>query len=752
MPSGSNISDDEIADLLNYLLTYTDPPYHLGINYLLVVEDYLSRPEIPNVKEGRLLASVEIICNLIETHYTYQRQALQLRVGTIENQGEAIQAIQDDMMADAQSLILLSCLYFIFVKPELGISPELFQKTCGITARTYRRYRRQACRYIARQLFLLEAKTRHQHAQKRLQLQLPYYGVRAFSGRVEETQELINRLEARPTTNILITGMQGVGKSAFVEHVINEILSQGQFSFDYLIWVAEGDNILERVASQVNLGVSRASLSNWLTMNTVLVVIDDADDYPPDHLKTALTQLKPAQIILISSRYLSIPSFADEILLLNELEELDAIQLIKYEIERRSLTASSDLVDYVYETAGGYPAEIQRVIYDFAFGWQNTRLASKPSNAELALYWSSNGYMRLDDVMNYWNNADLTRKQIEALIQVHLIERQVIEDELWIALSNHSRRRCQDAAVPAFVYEALEDIHAENALIALMIVYNLVKRQQSVPPDVMARLTAFEVVLRHHTHWIIFLDQIVHSETAIAQTQPLIHARIDALAENYRLQEARQLLVTRRDSMTELEVMYHTAHIAYRVGQYQTAYDHLRILVSHDHHLADRACLLLAQIYIDLNHGEAALETLEQISEQPALDDSFLLLELQANILLQNNTSVIALDRNLRERLQFDKQKMRLSAMIAQYYFHAGEFKEAKRRLESSLAICADLKVELPLYRARLMTSLGACLIAMSRPDSARMHLEESERIQKHYGDQLGLIHTRKNRAMIDSI
>lgn len=467
MPNGKQppfISPDSVRLALDTLL-YSSSDKKTSLLSLLLVDEFLAQPDLPYSSLSREFALSQILTSAIIAEFARHRGVFERSLPQSNISREIVfEMIRLDAESASPDLIGWSWLYHHFVHIELNLHAPEFCKLVAIEERTLRRYQQYTIKRLTNILIEQERSARIRQRKRRLLSELP--GVATFTTQLlrEEVSSYVNRMlhEANPR-HFYITGSRGVGKTTFVESIVQRQIEIDQI--DQLIWIqmpVSVEYIHYYLIERLMPLESQISLRDYLIIHRTVVVLDDADllfnSLP--HVRSLLQMLSQAAVFITCSAYMSIPDTIE--VTLQEFSEAD-MRIYANHILTATRYSSPSIDDVhqhlhdVWERVGGNPLATQMVIRNLPyFDLKSINdalginaiynrifqvLDEKARTAWLILILMPPGAIELDTLYYLWPE-DITRDGIGNLLQHHIVE--AVSDPLRYQLVNAARHYIED--------------------------------------------------------------------------------------------------------------------------------------------------------------------------------------------------------------------------------------------------------------------------------------------------------------------
>lgn len=442
MPPGEPrpfISQENVRAALDALLYTSADRAQNPLRFLLLVDEFLTQPDLPPLQDARDFALAHILTNLVTTELNQLRHTLGLSLLIPDEPLPAVsQRLDIDAQASSIELLSWDWLYCRYVRVDLNLTPEAFSKAVHIDERTLRRYQQHAVKRLAERIAEEEWAVRAARRKRRLYSEIPGQAGRPLVGRNNLLAQLESRVRINFSQVIYLTGAAGVGKTSLVEALLALLVEADLL--DEIVWVQRPASVSfarQAVNQRLLPEAGHISLREYLLLYRAAVVFDDITrlQVEPEHLQQLLKELNPALVILISQRFTAIPDAVH--LIVPELNQTEAETLTRQLISAgQSFDQDDETMQTIWQQVGGNPLAIQltaqnRKFYDRTaasrpsverlfstlYGYMDDRL--KQNWMMFALYYPR--AVTTDECQILWpNTAD--HEAVQTLQQWHVLE------------------------------------------------------------------------------------------------------------------------------------------------------------------------------------------------------------------------------------------------------------------------------------------------------------------------------------------
>jgi tetratricopeptide (TPR) repeat protein len=463
------------------MLVYSTRDRQTPLLSLLLVDEFLSNPDLPDSPHSREFALYQVLTSVLVAQLAHQRSVLHYSLPQPSDpKVVVVQLINKDVEVNSLELLGWSWLYHHYVRVDLNIHSQEFCDLVHIDARTLRRYQQNTIKHLTNILIEMEWDARIRQRKRRLLSELPTAAVFApLIGREEESDYIRQMLSDAQPPHFQIIGARGIGKTALVESTLREQIDTD--AIDQLIWMQAPISVAyishylkERLLSPE----SKITLREYLLTHRTVIVLDDIDSLRDsgNTLSVLLVQLNPAIIFMTCSSRLAVLSTVQ--ITLNEISEQDTYrftQSLLKKIKNPALTKTPD--DYahqIWEHAGGNPLAIQLLTTNHSlidlknFSHESSFHAifhhifqAMDKNAQTI--WLAFTLLPPQEIefneLNHYLRTYIARADINTFLQYHLVERSRSNQS-----QQHRRYRLLSSA-----RRYIEDMYKLDSSIHLMV-------------------------------------------------------------------------------------------------------------------------------------------------------------------------------------------------------------------------------------------------------------------------------------------
>jgi tetratricopeptide (TPR) repeat protein len=368
------ISRETVRAALDSLL-YLSKPLNTPnpLESLVLVDEFLVNPDVPDVHHARGFAIQHILANIIVSTFSSLRNSVNLppliSTSPLES---AFTDLKKLMSYNNPELMGWGILYYRYIRTDLNIGVELLASTLNVDERTYRRYFAHGVRRLTEQLIEAEWNARTHQRQRRLLGQLPSRLSSPIFGRESEYHRVRTILDGDRPHHFQITGAVGVGKSTFVQELLRERIDTEQI--DQLLWLhtpPSVDYAVQCLIETLLRGEITIKLREFLQLYRVAVVLDGTDSLVDDAstLEAVLNELISVEVYLVGRHFLPLPNLSAHIHL-SELTYAEAAQLAQFIASQDTPhdKLSDESLQRLWRDVGGNPQAIRLAVRDSTFG------------------------------------------------------------------------------------------------------------------------------------------------------------------------------------------------------------------------------------------------------------------------------------------------------------------------------------------------------------------------------------------------
>jgi len=772
------ISRNSVRSALDSLLYVSSPRHPSPLERLLIVDECLVDPDLPPGPDLREFTLKNILTSIIRQEYFRLRGLLGMQQ---PESNSPLHCAETELLANAQTgkmeLLCWGVLYYRYVRSDLEIHNDTLSALLHVDERTLRRYQSHGIARLTEHLIRLEWNARIQQRKRRLIGELPTTTSTVLLGRDDAFQKVERILSNAPPHHIMITGMPGIGKTAFVQEVLRRQVEREQI--DHIVWINKPVSVdfVRRTLHESLLPYSSSiRLREYTLLYRVALVLDGMELLQANRaaLEEMLDYLTPAEVLLINRSFILLRNAPGHINL-KPLGDTESVALAA-SISQATLLDNSHRLDHlkaVCESARGNPLAIKLAAQSFGSA-PSVRAFFSAAYAALAVHlrrlWLMaalvpHGPLTLSQLAELWPSR-LENPDLPALFENCVIEF-VPPGATTFVLSDPAREFIHDgyrndreirSLVSQLVAEldprsldslrVCEHILSSNWLtIDSSIRYLWIKKLWEVglqqghsalwssilgdyiraaSPNDTEILTAYGICLRNLSEW---------NEAQ----RVFLHAVAQAGQEGVFVAQARGLL--------ELSVL-----MRHR-GFYQSAIALLsrmeQVLALHPNSPLD-AALHIEKAQIAVDRGNSA-EALGLLSRAAPDTPRILLLRSEACLLAGDFQNSRKAAHNAIENLRGNlKLEARGYAIVGRCYEREGNLSLARHYLSLATTLLEQQNDIFALARAQ--SNMGVVLATSGLWGESRTLLGKAIRIQRHLGDHVGLAASQHNLQLLDIV
>lgn len=773
------ISRGDVAAALNSLIYSTREPEIGALRQLLVVDLLVNAPSMPASDEARSYALRDLLTTEISKALSDQRENFGLDAADErESADQARESIRQDRAIEHATLLLAwSCLFYRYVRADLGFTVEDLAESYAVEMRTISRYANYGIRELTRRLIGLEAHARREQRRRRLLAALPSTVAVNLVGRERLLDEIEQVLPTLSPCHILVTGMSGIGKTSFVQELLRRFIERDQL--DQLVWIEKPESIQyvrERLTEELLHEGGALGLREYLQMYRVAIVIDSFRSLAEQEsaLGALLSDLSAGVVVLINSSSVAAEHFTLHFALPNISPE-DARTLI-YDMLRRNPTLELEANDLdrtvrdLAEQVGGNPLALRLAAQNWdvlnATRLQNNIHERLLNDLFVALdsgeqqIWGAlallSAPISLDTLVTIWS---FDEKQVLAMARQPII---AIGADGMVSLVGSARDflRVQYQTMP-MLHDMFDHLLSRlNSVGAALDVVEQVLLTDFPTLSETQRIMWIKSYWRagigrgSWANWRVILESYLSvSDEADPELWIAFGICLRRLADWSAAQQVFYKVASECGRTGQFEVQARVFVEWSILSKYRGDFRQMRTLIdqakrfaqrAHNDELLERLTLQEAQLLVEQGRGIEAYRILVALPES----QRSLALQSESQLLLGN----FELCRALAER-SFALQDGNLTTEVSLYTIlgrarqQQGDLEGAQRDLTHAVTLLERADDVFALARAK--TNLAAILISLDRHLDAGTLLADAENIQKKIGDKVGLEVTRHNRNVL---
>ncbi len=771
------ISQQSVRKALDAMVRGTPNDENRSLLYLTLVDDFLSDPLMPHMDTPREFAVYHILIDLITCRYSESRQSVELEPPSEHPTLDEMRcSFNQDTRTRFPDLIGWSILYYRYVRTDVNLFATGYPADLGIDERTFRRYQADAIKRLTRDLIQEEYSARRRQHRLYLYTQLPDMQQTHFLGREKLKREVEELIEQNPPAWVQISGPKGIGKTAFVQVILRNLIERD--ALDQIVWIHNPQSVeyVRRYLRQTLLPDGLVELGMYTTKVRAAIVLDNITQlrgFLPE-LRDCLNELINTRLFITNIIYVDISPKMKHIVL-PPLEKRDVLSLVNLSYTGEE-TDDVEYGDDLWGRVGGNPLAVQLAIS------RNINL----KNRHILL---------TSDILNesfehVYDSLSLGSKQVLftlAMCPENTVELAVLAD-LWpeidlpvieliscgLIVGTHER---DEVKCSSGVDEQVKQLHGllENAewiiqtilqklnekVLALEwrsfpLIENILYRGWPGLPDNLALVwiqNASAEGLRRGNYaiWASILQNTSTSPDLLLQYVFCLRK----LGELQRAEQLAQSVI--RDSGTignfywQGRALHELTLIFRQQGYYREAINclyRIQILAADKYpDLLSKARLEYARIALDSNDPEQALSALKDADEgSPVVltlhGEAFAAAGLLDEARKYFEAAIQHPDVNTGEL-------GRLHAGIAQIDARRKHYESAREHFETAIMLLQKASDWFALGRAQ--TNLAALLIEYEDYVETRRLLLDARILQETLNDRVGLLHTQHNISLLEN-
>lgn len=434
------ISEKSVRQALNALLPSGNAALPVSIQSLSFVrEQLIGENSPPTAAELHHFIIRDLLCDLITGRLTELRRIFGLRPPQKnDDESSVIAALRQDIRHNSEELAAWSLLYYRYVRTELPFSPAILEQSTALTERTLRRRQLLGVRLLTDLLIEQERRSLHKQRRHRLYTEIPGDWQQVLVGRDKVLAELIPVFVQQPAGIVCITGGVGIGKTTLVRAVLGQLIKRDVL--DKLVWLqfpASPDAVRTALYDRLLLPEWHITLREFLLLTRTAIVLDAADQLiQPGFIgefEALLGELMPA-LVFVTSQVRAPLTTSAVYVLLRELEQDAALELLKQMMASGSESFSVDECTGIYRAVGGNPLALRLAGSGLLQGSADTYAVDAVNRLFRQLYDALNAGARqawcafalldergisIDTIQSIWA---LRAEDVETLTRRHILE------------------------------------------------------------------------------------------------------------------------------------------------------------------------------------------------------------------------------------------------------------------------------------------------------------------------------------------
>lgn len=770
-PHISHVNVQFALDRLRY--TTSNNTSGISLSSLLLVDNFLTRADLSDYREGREYALNHIFTTIIAENYSKLREMLRLsKPQPGENKAQSIERLEEDSLKNNPDLLAWGYLYFQYVRVDLGITLETHGNVLAINVRTLRRYKNHGIKRLTAELISKERQARIKRKRRVMLGQMPQFVGSPHVGRQDVVEYLCNQLVDETPRRIAISGAQGVGKTRLAQHVASLLIHN--VLIDRLAWItvskdASVDSILRDIRQRLSIYSISTKADIVSIERPTLIVIDNHEYVDFETLWASVAEQFTYAHVIFAGQIQPIKS--DNIIQI-ELKEFTFSEVADW-LEVNTGKKGKVLLDHaesVWNIIGGNPRNLRRTLEDdvdfarteFEADIFRAFVELKPSQKELCCLLAILNQSVNIKLLTKWTKAD-----IETLIRINFIDSE--SNFLSIRMKDFAKNYLQkyyisireiESAFDSVVAGTLQSNYGER--LSLRIAEDILlsgdwlkSNYERVSETLLPQFWEAGFASEHYAAWVqIFatLDDKLDAEQQLNYGIAL-HA-IGSLLDALKVFE-QVLHRTGMEGTFELQAsaVLMICIIHHQLGNYKEALLGIHVLdempaLHNNKLLYEQSRCVLAQIAIDRGDYHVAEDLMKTLQQRfGVLSRESLSIAFAVN-LYQGKLTKCAED--LPTIMEYPASAPD-SALIGQYYDKMGDYELSIDWFTKSMYILENAPF-LNIFRlSRIRTNLASVLIKIGEIEEARNLLELALESQTDIQDKLGVIVTIHNLNLINN-
>ncbi len=757
------------------------------LHHLALVDQIISAPEFPRIEHRREYALETLLLKIItDTYDRYRRLHGLLPISGDISLVAALEALRQCREVGAFTLMGWTVLYFRYVRVDLDIANEIFCDAFGIDARTLRRYHQRILRQVTDILVNQEWELRAQLWRQHLVGSLPSTRAVRLWGRDADLKRLRKVLLSGDAFHFLITGVAGIGKTAFAQELIRSLIDD-QF-VTRLIWLSEPQSveaIRNHVRDELLSDDSSLTVRDYLTQSQVAIVLDGVESIltrDSDGLIAILGDLEQAVVCMTSQIYVPIAIRLTH-LTLNELERQDIICMIE-EIGNNRYLINEDLPHLgssIADGVGGNPQAAQLVLYNidsldavqvgftqvFDSIYDSLTRGEQVTWLAFALFPPGQA-VAIEQIIELWA-LDIHQQAVLALCRRHLI-RYISFPEPVFQIDSSIRRYLESLYVHDedvrrkidSLVAQLIDRASHNLELDVSVVEGLLMSDWLVMPDDVACMLVqkfWQEGLRqgHVARWQQILARFYVREQNRSDSLRIMYVYANILRKVSEFDAAWSVLLQlisssgqNGDFAQQGWAILESAILLRSLGRYEQALSYLY----QAKHIGTNWCVVglteaadieQAQILLDIGKVSEMYEVLEGIPKTSRV----IFLEIEGHLLLDMPGRALALLLDNFDLFNMSAEnKVAVHILVGRCYARLERHEDARYHFQFALTLLENSGNKGLL--GRVQGNVGALLIKLQEYKDAYRLLYQAEMSQRKLGDRVALAAIQHNLRVLN--
>ncbi len=266
------LNENAVLEALECVQTCRPLPDSNPLVQFFLVRQRLRQPEYLAGKTAELKAVREMI----------EESLLALLGEGCRSAEEGLQFIRRVFQEPHPQLQDYSLLYYWYMRPDLGLTPQALSDAGGLVDRSLRRRRNDGLHFLAQALVDREVETRRLYRKEVLRSRIPFPAGRSLYGREWLVERILDGLSQGP---VLLTGVSGIGKTSLAAEAAHRLIPL----IDDLYWIPLLPHMETAAQVREKINTDAQNVDTYLVSHAVLLVLENIRQPVPAFLRHSKT-------------------------------------------------------------------------------------------------------------------------------------------------------------------------------------------------------------------------------------------------------------------------------------------------------------------------------------------------------------------------------------------------------------------------------------------------------------------------------